>query len=214
MSATASTVEAATASTESAKARMSHAGESVVASHLGFSATANSTERTAVAARVLPLKTLAAETLPRLGPTALLCPATEPFRATTHGCIPTEPSSSTAKTTRYRSVRIRNTKPVAGIVRPHVAAQSRMKVPETVAMEKARVQDNAASEPARSPSPTEPAPQPPAATQIKSQIDAWKEPEANADRRIEERRVVTVYRRSPHPFGVIVQRRPFPDPAA
>jgi hypothetical protein len=121
MSATASTMEATTAATESAKACMTHAGESVVASHLGFSATANSTERTAVAARVLTFKPLTAETLLRLCSTALRCTATEPFRATTNGCIPAESSGSPTETTRYRSIRIRNTKPVAGIVRPHVA---------------------------------------------------------------------------------------------
>ena len=56
------------ATAESAGARMSHAGVPVVAPHLGFGTTANAAEGTAIATRILPFKTLAAEALPRLSP--------------------------------------------------------------------------------------------------------------------------------------------------
>jgi hypothetical protein len=70
-STTASTMEPAAAA-ESAEACMSHAGESVITPHLGLPAIANSAERAAIAARILALKSLTAETLFRLGPSVLL----------------------------------------------------------------------------------------------------------------------------------------------
>jgi hypothetical protein len=66
----ASAMEPATtaASPKSADACMTHAGEPVIASHLGFPSTADSAECTAIAAGVLAFKTLRTEALPRLCP--------------------------------------------------------------------------------------------------------------------------------------------------
>jgi len=124
---------------------MSHAGHPVVAPHLGFSATANSTEGAAIAARILALESLATEALSRLSSRGwgLGRPSAEPSRTTANRRIPPESRSSAAKTIRHRSIGIRNTQPVTGIVRPYIpAAEPRMKIAETEAMEEADIQEN------------------------------------------------------------------------
>jgi len=180
----------------------------VIAPHLCFPAAANSAEGAAIPGWVLAFKTLRTETLPRLGSLGLGCAragtlrpsagrfrvAAESFGAAAKRGIPPDSRSST-KTIRHRSIGIRNTQPVSGIVRPYVRpAEPRMEVAKTEAMEEPGVQENAAAEPIRSPSPTEPAaPQAPAAAEIKSKVDAGQEGETYAQGWVEERGIVTVH---------------------
>jgi len=105
MSATAS-VEPTT-STESASTRMSHAGEAVVAPHLGLAAAANAAEGAAITAGILLFKTLRTEALSRWGSFGSRLAATEPFRTAPGRRIPAE-SRGAAKTTRHGSIGIRN----------------------------------------------------------------------------------------------------------
>lgn len=123
----------APAASESAGTRMSHAREPVVAAHLSFPATANSAEGAAIATGVLAFKTLRTEALCRLSSSGLRRASAGPFRttagrfrttagrfrATAKRRIPTG-SRSAAKTTRHRSIGIRNAQPVTGIVRPYI----------------------------------------------------------------------------------------------
>jgi hypothetical protein len=57
-----------------------------------------------------------------------------------------------------------------GIVRPS-AAQARVEIVKSIAMEEIAVQQDSSAEPIRAPSPAEAAPQSPAAAEIETKID-------------------------------------------
>jgi hypothetical protein len=169
--------KSSSAAAESAETGVSHAGEPVVTPHLRLPATANPAEGAAITARILAFKILGTEAF--AGRRSCGLATADPFRTTrplrtadafrpgARPCIPTE-TGTAAETIGHRSIRIGNAQPVSGVVRPHIrSAESRVKVAETVAMEEAGIQENAAAEPIRPPSPTPATPQAPAAAEVK-----------------------------------------------
>lgn len=102
------TVEPAAATAESAKAPVFHAGEAVVAAHLGLASAANAAEGAPIAAGILAFKTLRTEAFSRGGSFGARLPAMESFGAPPDRRIPTE-SGSAAETTLHRSIGIRDT---------------------------------------------------------------------------------------------------------
>jgi hypothetical protein len=83
------------------------------------------------------------------------------------------------------------------------AAQSAMIIIKSVAMEEVAVQQDSPAKPIRSPTPSKPAPQPPAAAKIEAEINAGQERESHADPRIKQWRIIAKKRRAPNPFGIV-----------
>jgi hypothetical protein len=100
--------EPSATSTESAKPSMAHAGEAVVAAHLGFPSAANAAEGAAITTGILTLKTLRTEAFSRWSSSSARLSAAEPFRATPDCRISAE-SRGAAETARHGSIGIRNT---------------------------------------------------------------------------------------------------------
>src|ERR1700678_3550169 len=111
-------------------------------------------------------------------------------------------SRSRPKKLRNSRVRIPYAKPVSWVVRPSAEANASISTAETVAVEESGVDEKAAPNKVRPPYP--PAPTTPAAEE-QSHIEPG--PISEAERRVRQIRIISVWRRSPNILRIVLRHQ-------